>query len=195
MNSMVPGTHLGRLLCQQPCFVNYFQGISYFPGKLGQATAYLPVIRVPKPIMWFKKGFHDCVSKECTLKIGPGPDLAGTQGRAKSGRGQVLLDPGKIAGVEKVPSPAKICSTLAFSTDFRPAQNCVGRTRAEIQAWGMGSGRFWLCPQPARPGQNCVGRTKICQATFLPDPQVPKSLQVPPSPGAIWSYFHYPFPY
>ena len=119
-------------------------------------------------------------------QVGPGPNLGPArlgqaQGRAKSGRSQLLLDPGKIAWVGPNPCPAKICPTLAQPAGFRPRQFCAGRPRAEIQAWGMGSGRFWLCPQPARPGQNCVGRTKICQVTFLPDPQIPGVPQVPRS--------------
>ena len=31
MNSMVPGTHMGRLLCPKTILFNYFPGISYFP--------------------------------------------------------------------------------------------------------------------------------------------------------------------
>ena len=42
MNSMVPRTHMGRLLCPKSYFFNYFQGISYFPGKLGNAPAHYP---------------------------------------------------------------------------------------------------------------------------------------------------------
>ena len=34
MNSMVPGTHMGRLLSPKPSLFNYFVGISSFPGKL-----------------------------------------------------------------------------------------------------------------------------------------------------------------
>ena len=104
---------------------------------------------------------------DCTLKIGPGPDLAGAQGRAKSGRGQILLDPSKIAGVEKLPSPAEICSTPAVSIDFRPAQNCVGRLEAQIQGWGMRSRGFLMAPGSARPRQNCVGRAEICPGIVL----------------------------
>ena len=39
MNSMVPGTHMGRLFCPKPTFFNYFVGISSFPGKLQVAPA------------------------------------------------------------------------------------------------------------------------------------------------------------
>ena len=41
MNSMVPGTHMGRLLCPKPSLFNYFVGISTFPGKLQVAPASL----------------------------------------------------------------------------------------------------------------------------------------------------------
>ena len=43
MNSMVPRTHMGRLLCPKPWFFNYFQGISDVSGKLGKAPGTLPV--------------------------------------------------------------------------------------------------------------------------------------------------------
>ena len=45
MNSMVPGTHMGRLLCPKPSLFNYFQRISSFPGKLQVApgtSLYIP---------------------------------------------------------------------------------------------------------------------------------------------------------
>ena len=41
MNSMVPGTHMGRLLSPKPTLFNYFVGISTFPGKLQVAPASL----------------------------------------------------------------------------------------------------------------------------------------------------------
>ena len=41
MNSMVPGTHMGRLLCPKPSLFHYFVGISSFPGKLQVAPASL----------------------------------------------------------------------------------------------------------------------------------------------------------
>ena len=41
MNSMVPGTHMGRLLSPKPTLFNYFQRISSFPGKLQVAPASL----------------------------------------------------------------------------------------------------------------------------------------------------------
>ena len=56
MNSMVPGTHMGRLLCPKPSLFNYFVGISSFPGKLqvapvpsllslvGPLAAYFPLV-------------------------------------------------------------------------------------------------------------------------------------------------------
>ena len=34
MNSMVPGTHLGVLVCPKTFLFNHFVGISSFPGKL-----------------------------------------------------------------------------------------------------------------------------------------------------------------
>ena len=42
MNSMVPGTHMGRLLCPKPPLFKYFQGISRFPGKLQVAPQAIP---------------------------------------------------------------------------------------------------------------------------------------------------------
>ena len=41
MNSMVPRTHMGRLLCPKPTLFNYFERISTFPGKLHVAPASL----------------------------------------------------------------------------------------------------------------------------------------------------------
>ena len=41
MNSMVPGTHLGVLVCPKTSLFNYFVGISSFPGKLQVAPASL----------------------------------------------------------------------------------------------------------------------------------------------------------
>ena len=45
MNSMVPRTHMDRLLCPKPTLFNYFVGISSFPGKLQVApgtSLYIP---------------------------------------------------------------------------------------------------------------------------------------------------------
>ena len=39
MNSMVPGTHMGRLFCPKSPLFNYFVKISSFPGKLQVAPA------------------------------------------------------------------------------------------------------------------------------------------------------------
>ena len=44
MNSMVPGTHLGVLVCPKTSLFNYFVGISSFPGKLQVAPCGLPVV-------------------------------------------------------------------------------------------------------------------------------------------------------
>ena len=41
MNSMVPGTHMGRLRSPKPALFNDFVGISTFPGKLQVAPASL----------------------------------------------------------------------------------------------------------------------------------------------------------
>ena len=48
MNSMVPGTHMGRLLCPKPSLFNYFVGISTFPGKSQVA----PVTYAILPDLW-----------------------------------------------------------------------------------------------------------------------------------------------
>ena len=42
LNSMVPGTHMGRLLCPKPSLFNYFVGIPSFPGKLQAAPQAIP---------------------------------------------------------------------------------------------------------------------------------------------------------
>ena len=56
MNSMVPGIHLGVLVCPKTSLFNYFVGISTFPGKLqvapvasllslvGPLAAYFPLV-------------------------------------------------------------------------------------------------------------------------------------------------------
>ena len=52
MNSMVPGTHMGRLLCPKPSLFNDFVGISTFPGKLQVApgtSLYLSLIHISEP--------------------------------------------------------------------------------------------------------------------------------------------------
>ena len=41
MNSMVPGTHMGRLLCPKQPLFHYLVGIPSFPGKLQVAPASL----------------------------------------------------------------------------------------------------------------------------------------------------------
>ena len=46
MNSMVPGTHMGRLFCPKPTLFDDFVGISSFPGKLQvvpASLAYFPL--------------------------------------------------------------------------------------------------------------------------------------------------------
>ena len=52
MNSMVPGTHMGRLLSPKPSLFNYFQGISSFPGKLQMSpitSLYIPCVTPDAP--------------------------------------------------------------------------------------------------------------------------------------------------
>ena len=52
MNSMVPRTHMGRLLCPKPSLFNHFVRISSFPGKLQVApvtSLYIPCVTPDAP--------------------------------------------------------------------------------------------------------------------------------------------------
>ena len=113
----------------------------------------------------------------------PGPKL-GPWGRAKFGHARFCVDPQKFLRVGPGPGPAKIWSTLRNLADFRPSDFSEGRLRADIQAWGMGSGRFLVCPRPARPPEKGEGLAQICHGTILPDPQVPHLPLSPQGPQA-----------
>ena len=136
--------------------------------------------------------------------LGPflGPDLdpnLGPRSRAKFGHARFRLDPQTFLRVGPGPCPAKIWSTLRNRTNFRPSDFLEGRPRAQIQAWGMGSEGFWLCPRPPRPPEKGGGLAQICHGAILPDPQVPQVRQAPsppPSPptlkGPLWVWVHGP---
>ena len=56
MNSMVPGTHLGVVICPNPFLFNYqkhgFARISGFPGKLRQSPACFPHLLASYPVLY-----------------------------------------------------------------------------------------------------------------------------------------------